>query len=95
MGIMYSVADTKGVLNMGGFVNGILYCVADTKGDLRLRRYNRGNIVSCRGYQGCSMGGGVIVTGILYRVADTKAVLREEGVLLRVYCILSRIPRVV
>ena len=41
------------------------------------------------------MGGGVFVKGILYRVADTKAVLREEGVLLRVYCILSRILRVV
>ena len=36
-----------------------------------------------------------IVKGLLYRVLDNKAVLREEGVLLRVYCILSRIPRVV
>ena len=44
---------------MGGVVNGIFYCVADTKGDLRLRGYNRGNIASCRGYQGCSTAGGV------------------------------------
>ena len=40
------------------------------------------------------MGGGVIVRGILYRVADIKGVLREEGVLLRVCCRVSRIPRV-
>ena len=44
---------------MGVVVNGILYSVVDIKGDLRLRGYNRGNIVSCRGYQGCSTGGGV------------------------------------
>ena len=33
--------------------------------------------------------------GILYRFADTKGSLRGEGLLLRVYCIVSRIPRVV
>ena len=70
---MYRVSDNKGVLNMGGFVNGILYCVADNKGGLRLRAYNCGKIESCRGYQGWSLGG---------------------GVLLRVYCIVSRIPMV-
>ena len=92
---MYRVSDNKGVLRYGGVVNGILYCVADTQGDLRLRGYNRGNIVSCRRYQGCSTSGGGIIKGILYRVLDNKAVLREEGVLLGVYCILSRIPMVV
>ena len=35
------------------------------------------------------------VKDILHRVADTKGVLRRKGVLLRIYCIVSRIPRVV
>ena len=38
--------------------------------------------------------GGGIFKGILYRVADTNGVRWVVGVLLRVYCILSRMPRV-
>ena len=41
------------------------------------------------------MGGGGIVKGRLYRVSDTKGGLGQEGVLLRVYCIVSRKPTVV
>ena len=41
------------------------------------------------------MEGGGIVKCILYSVADTKGGVRREGVLLRVYCIVSIIPRVV
>ena len=40
-------------------------------------------------------GGGGIFKGILYRVADTNGVRWVVGVLLRVDCIVSRIPRVV
>ena len=36
-----------------------------------------------------------IVQDILYPVAVSKGVLSGEGVLLRVYCIVSRIPRVI
>ena len=35
-----------------------------------------------------------IIKGILYRVTDTNGVRGLEGVLLRLYCIVSRIPRV-
>ena len=41
-----------------------------------------------------ALSGRVFVKGILYRVADTKGVLRGGGGGLRVYCIVSRIPRV-
>ena len=41
------------------------------------------------------MGGGGIVKGILYSVEDTKGGVRREGVLLRVYCTVSIITRVV
>ena len=40
------------------------------------------------------MGGGGIVKGILYSVANTKGVLKGEGILLKIFCIVSRIPRV-
>ena len=62
---------------------------------MRLRGYKCGNFVSCRGHKGCSMGGGGIVKGILYSVTDTKGGVRREGVLLRVYCTVSIITRVV
>ena len=42
---------------------------------------------------GVFKGGGGIVRDIMYRFADTKGGLKGEGLLLKVYCIVSRIPR--
>ena len=48
-GILYRVADTKGVLRGRVFVKGILYRVSDTKGVLRGGRFCQWYIVLCRG----------------------------------------------
>ena len=71
-----------------------MYRVADTKGGLR-----EGGIVKDILYCVADTKGGLrgrgFVKSILYRVADTMGDLSMERVLLRIYFIVSRIPRVV
>ena len=92
-GILYRVADTKGGLRGRGTFKGILYRVADTKRGVRGRGINKGILYRIADTKGGLRGRG-IVKGLLYRVAGSKGSLREEWVLLRIYCIVSRIPRV-
>ena len=94
--ILYCAADTKGGLRRKGVLLTV-YCIV-SRG---YQGWSEGEGVIVKGilYRVADTKGGLrgrgTFKGILYRVADTKRGVRGNGLLLRVYCIVSRIPRVV